>query len=635
MEIKDQDKSSRIADIVDSTTVPDFKSVFFIGPFAKRVSFASQQHRALNLVWALVEGGHIKLGDNIAVVGGGLAGLTACAALLAKDCTVTLFEKNGLVLERQRNTSHRFVHPTINNWPFNELSPTTSFPFLDWYSNTCNKAMRQVEGEWQSGILHHLSDSLCSHTVKKFRTKEKVRVIFEDGRVGGGANKRRQKEAGPFDAAIVTTGFGDELAEKKYNTSSYWSSDDNYGSTYGVDKKFIVSGIGDGGLIDALRLTHKDFDGGEFVVRVAERTPKAIAEQIKQIELGARGHSIATACRALSASYNDLFKRLPKILLDYLDASLMMRKHPVLLISRAPAPYSVFSAPIHKLLLTHALKSRAIVYKQAGLGIRKGKAFIEFKRSGEKRPCSRDETLIARHGASNTLRSFLNKGQLADLEKKQVVLMDRHDRHFWPFGYFRLKGYPPHDPADRGFVKSRYDAAKVVAMRYDGIGSLEVRKSGFELVVDDPTKMTLTLPEQLFGIPLMQRARPSGRRLAGRIANEQAEFVACSGAKIRAAPGHQSGTIGALVANDKGEMFGLTAAHVLASPSTRVVLAASGEVIGMLDADGHPISRAARRPIGAALGIFRISSDALVSGRCTRRGAFREFFQSGNASRSQ
>ncbi len=62
--------------------VPALRNVFALGNFARQVTFASQQLRALNLVWALLRTGRLSEGQHIAVVGAGLAGMTATVACL-------------------------------------------------------------------------------------------------------------------------------------------------------------------------------------------------------------------------------------------------------------------------------------------------------------------------------------------------------------------------------------------------------------------------------------------------------------------------------------------------------------------------------------------------------------------------
>ena len=123
--------------------------LFFLGPKVGRKSFASQQKRALNLMWALQKSGKIKSRDHVAIVGAGVSGVTAAFAARAMGCEVTVVERGDQPLHRQRATTHRKVHPTINWWPENELSPTTDFPFLNWHLGQCNLVMDLLEKEWK------------------------------------------------------------------------------------------------------------------------------------------------------------------------------------------------------------------------------------------------------------------------------------------------------------------------------------------------------------------------------------------------------------------------------------------------------------------------------------------------------
>jgi NADPH-dependent 2,4-dienoyl-CoA reductase/sulfur reductase-like enzyme len=79
-----------------------YDRVFFLGPYARRVSFSSQQNRALNLIWALRASDALKpaTGKPVAVVGAGVSGLTATAALIDLGCKVTLYESANDVLGR-------------------------------------------------------------------------------------------------------------------------------------------------------------------------------------------------------------------------------------------------------------------------------------------------------------------------------------------------------------------------------------------------------------------------------------------------------------------------------------------------------------------------------------------------------
>ncbi|HSL55866.1 MAG TPA: hypothetical protein VK868_15785 [Pyrinomonadaceae bacterium] len=65
--------------------VPGQPHVFALGNFARQVTFASQQARAFNLIWALFRENRLAAGQRVAVIGAGLAGLSATVAALAKE----------------------------------------------------------------------------------------------------------------------------------------------------------------------------------------------------------------------------------------------------------------------------------------------------------------------------------------------------------------------------------------------------------------------------------------------------------------------------------------------------------------------------------------------------------------------
>src|ERR1700722_19201607 len=84
-------------------TVPKTPGLFVIGSLhRRRVTFLSQQLRALNCVWAALTTRQIRAADTVAVVGGGLAGMTVTAALGQKGIRTSLFEKPTALMRAQR-----------------------------------------------------------------------------------------------------------------------------------------------------------------------------------------------------------------------------------------------------------------------------------------------------------------------------------------------------------------------------------------------------------------------------------------------------------------------------------------------------------------------------------------------------
>src|SRR4051812_48740484 len=108
------------AEVLDSMRVAtsDARSnVFQIGSVSTPLNFASQQQRAFKLAWALDRSGLIE-GKKIAVVGAGLAGITAGIICLLRDAKqVALYDRNHELMAFPHGAVHLSVHPMISRGP--------------------------------------------------------------------------------------------------------------------------------------------------------------------------------------------------------------------------------------------------------------------------------------------------------------------------------------------------------------------------------------------------------------------------------------------------------------------------------------------------------------------------------------
>ena len=193
-------------------------NVYFLGPYARRVSFAAQQNRSLNLVWALHSLGHIKVSSDqkCAVVGGGVAGVTASAALASLGYNVFLFETGETVLNRQNGTLHRYIHPNINSWPNEKPKPTTQFPYFDWMCDTCNRIMSLLRSEWDEVAQSSQISAAIGCTVTNFHEAgDSVAIEADDNPFA----KDR------FSAVLVMSGFFDEKIPEALGEETYWRND--------------------------------------------------------------------------------------------------------------------------------------------------------------------------------------------------------------------------------------------------------------------------------------------------------------------------------------------------------------------------------------------------------------------------
>jgi len=541
--------------------VPGQPNIYYIGPFAKRVSFTSQQSRALNLIWALADSDRLKRGDSVAVVGAGLAGLMTCAALVALGIDVSLYEKHGEELTLQKYSSHRFVHPTINWWPETEvpLNPGTKFPFFDWYADFCPEVISNIEREWKKYFRPAIPKPKFGCLVTGMDTdKTGVRLKIKDVTT----------PEGPFAIVVVAAGFGEEIKFPDDKFRSYWTPDATDGARINGYSKYVVSGTGDGGLIDALRLLHRNFHNGLMTVQLAQSLRgHAVETQIRQAEHDTKELSDDEAIPHLDAAYRRAAQRLPDKLAQWLGESLSNHGK-VWLIGGNVSPFDRNAAPIHKLLIAHAVNERAAIFRRGRLELAKGQLVI--REIGGLVEAIESDYLVARHGSTSSLAAFLTKDKIESLKVRQQELSDHLTPPLWPQKFFRgeIFGYPVHDPTARDFVRNRLPLAKKLVRDYEGVtGVLPAQHDGVwaflaQCTGDMEVPVETLLPKTLFGVrvvpaPCLPMLSSDGTPV---------QILHPAAALYPGMPIHRErggyGTIGAFLMRD-GQGFALTAAHVV------------------------------------------------------------------------
>jgi len=509
------------------TETKSLNKVYFIGPYGRRVSFASQQRRVLNTVWALEETSRIKKGDRVAVVGAGLAGVMAAVALAARGMRVFLYEEKPNALRVQSQTNHRYVHPTINFWPDEALRPSTRFPFFDWAAGVCDDIVKSVYDEWVElrAILEE------DNRLQKFHNNTAVDALTPtpDGKVH--VEARVKQRSGDFDAVVVTTGFGVEKILQNTQTVSYWQQDKVEDQVRdSALERLLVSGTGDGGLIDVLRLLHSDFDAGRFCLQIAHELAIAgAAEPLADLEarvkqrfvasyeatIAAAGEAaaqaalksaMAVAADAYAEELDGYFEAwLPDGVEKLLDVSLIDdRGRQVQLVGTLPHPYSMNSAPIHRVLIAHALRRKTLAYVSGSLDAAGTGLAIETPAELQD---VFPEYAIARHGSNLPIERFIpDEAERAALQALQEGASDWLRDDIVGAAYFRLDKYPPHDPTDDDFIISRLSRAEDYVKTFAGGNVSYTRKNGRRglEVTPRPDKVLHRdkVPDELFGITL-------------------------------------------------------------------------------------------------------------------------------------
>ena len=265
-----------------------FRHTYVLGSFASRVTIYSQQVRALNLVDSIFhqEGeGLVPERTRILIVGAGVAGLTAAAAAARRGAEVVLLEKEPDVLTIQRHNTQRYLHPHIVDWPNAGWdNDDADLPVLSWTANTTKVVFDHMRGAWNS-LLDELDPLITPRfdvnltelllSVESQRVQHHL-VSWEDGLVGGSSQ---------FDAVILAVGFGTERKGID-GATAYWDDDLIDKAHDQSGKRWLVSGSGDGGLTDLMRLCIKQFNHKE-VLR-AFSTLDEFVEPIKAMEEEAR-----------------------------------------------------------------------------------------------------------------------------------------------------------------------------------------------------------------------------------------------------------------------------------------------------------------------------------------------------------
>lgn len=490
--------------------------VYSIGPFGRRVSFASQQKRALNTVWALEHAQIIGPAKRIAVIGGGLAGVMTASALLVRNCAVYLYERDSRVLSLQQQTTHRYLHPTINFWPEltfypgMELFPTTRFPFFDWHADQCSQVIDRLHEEWKAYFRDRLARVYRNSTAKKLIPSEDGITVEAEGE----APKEKK-----FDLVILAAGFGSEGQVAGIESKRYWDFDDQ-AAEEGAGPTPLVSGIGDGGLIEALRAVHRHFKRGRFCAEVARLMGTThLRHMIKDLEetvVKDAGEDANRAAELYAAGYQTVFAESPPIVTEMLDASLRRDLFgpdpipPVLLIGRRKYPYSLVAAPIHKFMITHAVQRGAVTYSVGELEDGPSLKLDGRAAALPSRP------IVVRHGPDTTFGGLVEPKDVQSLKHRQRHLSDilraaphQADPNYWN----GIPEYPQHDPDDPEFATFRYrDASRYINDEFSQPLTLANRDGVARyLVAEDLSRPQLKkwVPSRLFGVATqVENCRP-------------------------------------------------------------------------------------------------------------------------------
>ncbi|MDJ0600537.1 MAG: NAD(P)-binding protein [Crocosphaera sp.] len=258
--------------------------LYALGMREERVTLYSQQVRALNLIYCLHKYKKFKEGNKIAIIGGGLSGITAAAAAAVLGIKVDLFEQRTSLCHLQSSCTTRWVDPYIYDWPEpGSDNPYARLPLLTWRSGIAASVIDKIiqkffknfvefnygrnESKESSYITLYLGAS-----AKLIHKDNKLHVFWDNAIISEDKNINQPDSRGgnkSYGAIILATGFGVEQQVENGNTMSYWRNDTINQPEPGVTSEkpttFLISGTGDGGLIDLLRVRLHNFNQNSII----------------------------------------------------------------------------------------------------------------------------------------------------------------------------------------------------------------------------------------------------------------------------------------------------------------------------------------------------------------------------------
>jgi hypothetical protein len=508
--------------MIDTSSLERWPGIYFIGNYSGRINFFAQQTRALNLVRALIRKERIEAGDRVGVVGGGLAGVTAAVALLQKDVEPDLFEQNHTLFRYQKNTATRHVHPSVNFWPDMSLFPSTNFPFLNWYEGTPAEIISAAKKEIDERFKN-----------LRFKTSSRVTSVDLDpaGIFMNIASRTPQGESvtreGPYKAVITACGFGLEKRPPGLPPGvphSYWHNDDVLppANSIWTREHVLVSGNGDGGLIDIIRASLERFDNGREIIALAKALDTAIMRQrVKQLMMAEtqggeaywEQHSAFEAYKHLPTSPEFNARLEDNLSRDFL----------ITLNCPVAGLFSANSSVIHRIIVAHLIKlgrvgtvigkllsldwSQQPVRLRVGTKNRDDREVVTWEGTATR--------VIVRWGAEGALEWMnLTKAEVEQLKTRQRMNFANSLKQAWPLHFYdNAKNFPPMRSVD--YLR----LYKPQAHRFfaDKGASAAIGTSKGKLhyaVLCDSDIAVAELPETFFGVPIAGK-RQSGAQLSG------------------------------------------------------------------------------------------------------------------------
>ncbi|MFL5349454.1 MAG: FAD-dependent oxidoreductase [Hyalangium sp.] len=401
--------------------IPSLRGVFILGSFEQRVTLYSQQVRALNLAFSLAEVQRLTPGAKVLVIGGGAAGLTFAAGAARLGAEVTLLERRGEVLSTFQGNDTRWLHPHVYEWPSpGSENKDAELPLMTWSTDLAGAVARTLLDQWHALKAEHGIHVFCHAKNIQPAPGSKDEHEFTWHAQGFHSDA--------FVIVVFAVGFGEEKQFPGAETPSYWEDDALHQHVSSPDTRFLVSGIGDGGVVDLLRLRFKGFQHDHIVRELLEDSE---LEPVKSALLGIEQdlQQRGLSARELYQRYENL--EVPESLHQRIRERLRDDTH-VVLNSPEPYPVSPKASILNRFLLSRLLRVEGLEYRPGAITCVEPQKGGAYRVSFEAGPPASFHRVIIRHGARSTLeQDFPQIWQEASSHLRSINTLDESREPLW------------------------------------------------------------------------------------------------------------------------------------------------------------------------------------------------------------
>jgi hypothetical protein len=388
-----------------------------LGTFHPQVNVLSQQIRALEGIYRLNEGvWNAPLSERtLLVVGAGFGGMTAAVAAARLGWQVTVLEHRHAPFHLQQGCHTRWLYPYIREWPRQQAhQEEADLPVMPWTAGPASQVARQFSKRYEAAVRESTQPIATHYSVPTISITTYADHCLVEWPPACRADPRH---------VLLAVGFGVEGTIPGIALSSYWRNDAlaqaKLDGTSTERHHVVISGTGDGGLMDAVRVRLGEFDDLEMarsIERISGDAWPVLQRQLVELEQRAWAASWTDAGKTLAYGYAQL--HIPGDLVGWLQGRL--RKDTRVTLVHRDDQWQTRNAQALNRFLTHLLQLHdqpnfTIVRGTAQWGVvQPSFASLYFE---DQDATIQGNAITIRHGAKNPLKTktaHLTLGDAAD-----------------------------------------------------------------------------------------------------------------------------------------------------------------------------------------------------------------------------